>query len=387
MSTLSPPSSAVSNPPGEKEQTLQAPLSTVRSILIVQTKFIGDLVLASTLARNLQLEYAGARIIFLCEARFASFLTAHDIAAEAVTFRRSHIRGTPLRRAQELVRTVLKLRRYRFDMIIDISDSKTSRFISGLVSAPIRVGYHPPERPLRWFERQRANVKAKPFGYGEQHFLYRYLSPLEALGVDLRVRVPAIQPLPLETTRALALLDTFHLRPNAYVAVHAGASFPGRRWQPERFAAAIERIADDSGLAIVLVGGPDEKDTAEQIVGGTKTPIVNLVGALSLETLQALLKEARLFLGNESGPMHMAAAAGTPVVGLFGLTNPVRWGPVGAPSISLQPPMPCDCVGGDLCRRKDPSRSCCVWRLEVDPVVQAVGELLSRTPVAVRQAS
>jgi len=92
-----------------------------------------------------------------------------------------------------------------------------------------------------------------------------------------------------------------------------------------------------------------------------------------------VLKQARLFLGNESGPMHMAAAAGTPVVGLFGLTHPLRWGPVGVPSIALRPPMPCDCVAKGLCRWPDPSKACCVWRLEVKPVVEAARELLART--------
>ncbi|UCI06857.1 glycosyltransferase family 9 protein [Mesorhizobium sp. B1-1-8] len=360
----------------------QIPPGSFRSILILQTKFIGDIVLASVLAKNLQLAYPDARIVFLCEARVASFLTANGIASETVTFRRASARGTILQRGQELVRTIHALRRYRFDMTIDITDSKTSRFVSGLVNAPVRLGYSQPERPLRWYERQPANVRMRPIAYGERHFLYRYLSPLEALGVDLRVKAPSIQPLPLETTQALALLDKFGLRPNAFVAVHAGASFPGRRWQPERFAAAIDRIANETGLSVALVGGPGETEATAQIKAAVKTPIVDLVGALSLETLLALLKEARLFLGNESGPMHMAAAAGTPVVGLFGLTNPIRWAPVGVPSISLQPSMPCSCVGGDLCRRTDPSKACCVWRLEVDPVVDAVRELLSRTEMA-----
>ncbi|WP_027164702.1 glycosyltransferase family 9 protein [Mesorhizobium sp. WSM3224] len=361
---------------------LQVRSGPVRSILILQTKHIGDLVLASALAKNLQLEYPGVRIVFLCDASFAGLLTANDIASEAVTFRRSRMRGTPLRRAQELVLTLVRLRRHRFDMSIDITDTKTSRFISGLVGARVRVGYHARKRLLRWFQLKPANVKANPFGYGERHFLYRYLSPLEALGIDLRVRAPAIEPPPFQATKALALLDKFQLRPNEFVAVHAGASFPGRRWQPERFAAAIDRISAETGLDVALVGGPDEKDAVEKILATAKTPIVNLVGALPLETLPALFKQARLFLGNDSGPMHMAAAAGTPVVGLFGLQSPSKWGPIGAPSIPVRPSMPCDCVGGDLCERPDPNKACCVWRLEVDAVVAATLELLARTGTA-----
>lgn len=365
---------------------LQISTTTFRSILILQTKFIGDIVLASTLAKNLQLQYPGVRIVFLCEGRFASFLTAHGIASEVVPFSRAKMRGTPLDRAHELFRVVRALRRHHFDMSIDITDSKTSRFISELVKAPIRMGYLPAERPLRWYERQPATVGMKPFGFGKKHFLYRYLSPLETLGVDVRVKVPAIRPLPFETTRALALLARHRIQPNGFIAIHAGASFAGRRWQPERFAVAIDSIARQTGLGIVLVGGPDESEATDSIMALAKTPVVNLAGLLRLETLLALLKEARLFIGNESGPMHMAAAAGTPVVGLFGLTNPARWAPVGVPSISLRPSMPCDCVGGDLCHRTDPSKACCVWRLEVDPVVEAALELLARTEVALEQA-
>ena len=358
---------------------LQISPAPFRSILIIQTKFIGDIVIASTLARNLQLEFPGARIVFLCEAHFESFVVAHGIASEVVALRRSRMRGTPLERGKELYAMVRALRRFRFDLTIDLTDSKTSRLVSGLVNAKTRVGYNPPERPLKLLERQPANLFAKPQGFGGQHFVYRYLSPLEALGIDLRVTVPSIQPLPSETLKALALLGKHHLNPNGFVAVHAGASFKGRQWQPERFAEAIDEIAADTGLAFALVGGPDEGETARRIIARTATPVVDLVGTLSLETLLAVLKQARLFLGNESGPMHMAAATGTPVVGLFGLTHPLRWGPVGVPSIALRPPMPCDCVAGGLCRPKDPSKACCVWRLEVKPVVEAVRELVART--------
>ncbi|MDX8524491.1 glycosyltransferase family 9 protein [Mesorhizobium sp. MSK_1335] len=381
MST-SQPSFVAPDPSGAR---LQLASGAVRSILILQTKYIGDLILTSALAKNLQVAYPDARIVFLCEAGFASFLTAHGIASDTVTFRRASARGTILQRGLELWRAVRKLRRFGFDMTIDLADSRTSHFIAMVVNAKIRVGYFPSEQPLRRFERQSANVRAKPFGYGESHFLYRYLSPLEALGVDLRVKAPSIHPLPLETDRALALLDKFGLRRNAFLVVHAGASFPGRRWLPERFAAVIDTISTETGLAVALVGGPDEAEANDQIMATVRTPVVNLVGALSLETLLALLRQARLFLGNESGPMHMAAAAGTPVVGLFGLTNPIRWGAVGVPSISVRPSLPCDCVGGDLCHRTNPSKACCVWRLEVDTVADAVRELLSRTEVALER--
>ena len=147
------------------------------------------------------------------------------------------------------------------------------------------------------------------------------------------------------------------------------------------------RFRGETGLDFVLVGGPDERETAEQIVARTAAPVVNLVGALSLETLLAVLKQARLFLGNESGPMHMAAAAGTPVVGLFGLTNPSRWGPVGVPSIALQPSMPCDCVASEpvpLAGSRARLAASGAWRSNLSS--SAVREILSRTEVKLERA-
>ncbi|MBZ9674710.1 glycosyltransferase family 9 protein [Mesorhizobium sp. ES1-1] len=349
------------------------------TILVIQTKFIGDIVLASVLAENLRLAFPGSKLVFLCEARTGDFVLAHRIASDVVTFKRASTRGTVLERAKELYTVVRELRRFRFDLTIDITDSKTSRFIAGLINAKTRVGYNPPERPLRLFERQPANLFARPYGFGGKHFVYRYLSPLEALGVKLNVTVPNIQPLPAETEYALTLLQKHDVQPRAFIAVHAGASFEGRRWQPERFAAAIRDIVGETGLNVVLVGGPEEGPLAEQIIALTGLPLVNLVGQLSLESLLAVLKQARLFLGNESGPMHMAAAAGTPVVGLYGYTSPIRWGPLGVRSIALQPSMPCVCIAPDKCSTISSSKVCCVWRVEVPPVVEAVRQLLSDT--------
>jgi len=155
-------------------------------------------------------------------------------------------------------------------------------------------------------------------------------------------------------------------------------------WPRDTHARMIELLSQAKARAIgylVFFAEPENEkinrtlakimDAAAPAEGQPPSPVV------------ALLKEARLFLGNESGPMHLAAAAGTPVVGLFGLTNPARWGPVGVPNICLRPSMPCECVASDLCKRTDPSKACCVWRLEVEPVVGAVREILSRTEMGV----
>jgi heptosyltransferase-3 len=351
----------------------------VLSILVVQTKFLGDLIIASSLSRSLQHEFPEAHITFLCEASFDNFLIAHGVMTDSVTFRRSRMRGKPMQRLHEFYLVARKLRRRHFDLIIDLTDSKTSHSLLGFARAGVRVGYDPPEKPMRMWERQKANVLAKPFGFGGEHFIYRYLSPLEALGIEPRETVPRFDPLPQEAEAARALLAEHGVQSKAFIAVHAGASFPGRCWQPEKFAAAMDEINQRTGLPHVLVGGPDEKGIAEAVLAEAKSPIVDLVGRLSLNRTLPVLQQARLFLGNESGPMHMAASVGTPVVGLFGLIDPAVWGPVGVANIAVRPSQPCPCIAREVCKWPSPGRVCCVWRLEEEEVCDAVCALLQRT--------
>lgn len=351
----------------------------IRSILIIQTKFLGDLILVAALVQNLRLHFPGAKIVILCAEGFEDFVVTHRIADATVTFPRARMRGPPFRRVGAFFEVIRKLRSYRFDLTIDLTDFKTTRVIVGLVNAPIRVGYSPSEKPLRNWERQPNNFFSRPYGHGGKHFLDRYLAPLETLGLDLLTRTPVIDPLPHEAEKAAVLLAEHGLRSGAFVMVHVGASFIGRSWQPDRFAAAIDRIAEKSGVRFVLVGGADEAPLADAILAGASSQVVNCVGKVPLAMLVALLKHARLFLGNESGPLHLAAAVGTPVVGLYGLTDPVRWGPVGVPHVTLRPPMPCKCLDTALCQWPDPSKSCCVWHLRVDEVVNAACELLTRS--------
>lgn len=357
----------------------------IRAILIYQTKFLGDLVLSSLLADNLRLEYPDARIVFVADRGYKKFLIDHAIAEDVIELGRKRMRGRSRERAAEFAAALRQMRSARLDMTIDLTDSKTSRFITRLVNAPIRVGYSTPERPFRWWERQPANVLAKPYGFGGQHFLYRYLSALEALGIELRKPAPLIGSLDRARETVKALFDEAGgVQPGTYVVVHAGAGFIGRQWPPDRFACVIDGLARDHHVDVVLVGGPDERELAETIQAQTAARIVSLVGKLSYDETLAAVGMARIFFGNESGPMHLAAASGVPVVGLFGLTDPVKWGPVGIPHIALRPSHPCQCINEALCKSRDPSRAYCVWRLSVETVSAAVDRMLSMSPPRIR---
>ncbi|TGQ04844.1 MULTISPECIES: glycosyltransferase family 9 protein [unclassified Mesorhizobium] len=348
----------------------------VASILVIQTKYIGDMVLTSAVVRNLRLSFPGARITILCTPGLCSFVVAQKIADDALGFdRRGKGKGL-LARLSEYYDLIGELRRRRFDLTIDLSDSRTSRLLHGLVGAPLRVGFEPPENPLRFWERQPANIFAEPSGPEGPHYLHRYLSPLRALNINVTDATPRLEPTAGAREEAKELLAVNELIGNAYIAVHAGARFEGRCWQPQHFATVIDEIFAARGLRTLLIGGPDETESEKTILASTVSPAVSLVGRVSLETLVALLSNALIFLGNESGPMHLAASTGTPVVGLYGLTPPDVWSPVGVPHRTLAPPLPCQCVAAGMCMPNNPGRVYCVHRLRVDDVVAATLDLI-----------
>ncbi|RUV34432.1 glycosyltransferase family 9 protein [Mesorhizobium sp. M7A.F.Ca.MR.148.00.0.0] len=348
----------------------------IRSILIIQTKYIGDVVLTSALVRNLRLSYPQASVTMLCAPGLKEFIVAQGIADVAVGFE-SRGRGRTLRKRLSDYRGVISdLRHRRFDLSIDLTDSKTSRIMHRLIGAPLRVGFDPSEHPMKFWEIQLANVLAATFGHGGPHYLYRNLSPLRALGLDCEDPTPRLQPTSTAQEECARLLAENALAKKSYVAVHAGARFEGRCWPPQHFAAVIDEVYAKTGLRSLLVGGPDEGLAAQRILEVAASPVASVVGKASLEVLTALLAEASIFLGNESGPMHIAASVGTPGVGLYGLTSPEQWGPFGVPNRTLQPPMPCPCIAPGVCKENNAGGVYCVQRLQVADVAAVTLDLI-----------
>lgn len=166
----------------------------------------------------------------------------------------------------------------------------------------------------------------------------------------------------------------------------SGGYSTARRWAPERFAQLADTLFHDAGGQLILMGGPEETELHQQIMSlmRSEMPVRSFAGKGNIRVAAAILEQADLFVGNDSGLMHMATAVGTPTVGIFGLTNSEAWGPYigGVPGkqavvVKLNLPcMPCFYRGHDLgtpegCMTRD-----CLAMLGVDPVATAARRLL-----------
>ena len=199
-----------------------------------------------------------------------------------------------------------------------------STFLAGI---PVRVGYD-----RKWgclLTHRLPDRKA----LGERHEVEYNLDLVRALGIQAsipRVQFPRLEREEAEVFQLLAQQGIARSEP--FIAVHPWTSNPLKQWPAVRFQELIRRVRERVQVRVVVIGGPEESGRVSEVVPN-ELPVVNLVGRLTLKQLAALFQRARLLISNDSGPVHLAAAVGTPTVVLFGAssasTGPRRWGPWG----------------------------------------------------------
>jgi lipopolysaccharide heptosyltransferase II len=217
---------------------------------------------------------------------------------------------------------------------------------------------------------------------GIRHEVRRQLDLAAAVGCtvdDERMMLSVPAP---AAARVEALLDELGLAPRGpWVALHPGASAPSRRYPAERFAAVVRGLAD-AGLGVVFTGSADEAELAAGIRERAGVPARSLVGRLALDELAAFLGRAPLLVSNNTGPVHIAAAMGTPVVDLYAQTNPQHT-PWGVPHRVLFHDVPCKYCYKSVCPE---GHHDCLRRVEPDAVVAAALDLLGDAAEAPRPA-
>jgi lipopolysaccharide heptosyltransferase II len=241
-------------------------------------------------------------------------------------FDRSHFRGlmAPLTRRGELRSFTATLRAGKFDVVLDQQGLFRSGLFSWLSRAPVRVGDRDAREGAWWFYTQRVGLPADAI-----HARERYAALAAVLGAGPAPRQD-LDVTEAERAAARALLENAGFAGGALVAVCPGARWESKLYPPRQFAAALDEMAGAGISQPVLVGGEDSAAACAEILAAcARARPIDLSGKTGLRELAALLGEAELMLTCDSGPMHMAAAQGTPTLAVFGPTDPARTGPYG----------------------------------------------------------
>ncbi|NTV14353.1 MAG: lipopolysaccharide heptosyltransferase I [Desulfobulbaceae bacterium] len=348
----------------------------MQNILIVKTSAIGDVTHTLPALNALRRQYPAARITWLVEEAAAGLLVAHPALDRLLVSRRKHwaqeLRRGP-RRAwaalREAGRFLGQLRDTRYDLLLDFQGLLKSGVLVALARAQRKVG----------FGRGMAHAEGSWFFLNERipavamdiHALERELLLLKAVGVECPAVAFALPITAAHRGKVEALLAAAGVeRSRPLLAINPQATWPTKLWFPERFAELAAHLVAQ-GWAVVFTGSPADREEIARIIAAMPTPVANLAGETNLLELAALYQLAQVVVSTDTGPMHIAAATGTPVVAIFGSTAPWRTGPWGEQHRVVRVELPCSpCL-----KRSCPTARECMREISVAMVAAAVDEV------------
>ncbi len=367
------PSSSVSDGRGSPEDcpvaskkpqgTLSSSAFSRARILLIKPSSLGDIVHTFPVVSALKAQWPASHITWLVKRQWAELVER----AEGID------RVWPVdAMVRSWVRESRALRAERFDLAIDLQGLFRSAIVARFSGAPTRIGFANGREGSPWFYTHRVPV-ATP----DVHAVDRYLSVAAALGVSLPDRPRfGFRLLEEDMTVVRKLCESKGLSVDKpWVAMNIGARWPTKRWPLTSFGAVVDQLYGAHLGPVVMIGSSEERCYTERVRALTQSPFIDLSGEVPLRCLPALLSKATAMITNDSGPMHIAAALGVPVIAIFGPTSAIRTGPYGAGHHVLAGQPSCSPCFSRICRH-DPEVEC-LHLIKPTQVVEVARPLLA----------
>lgn len=330
----------------------------LHKILFFKPGAIGDLLHTLPALRALRERFPTARVTAIVSPGQDALIDGTGVADSVRTFDKSRYKKS----VRDFVLFAKQLRHERFDLFVDMQPSFRSMFLRGLSGAKMVLVYR---------KQKRFRDKAS-----RMHAAENFMETLRPLGIDVpveRIDLPVRADAASHVAALLARQGIDGAKPLVALNCSVGAARPARNWFPERFAELADRLTRESGISVLFVGGPEDREFVGAIIAGMKTRAVSLAGELSLPETAALLARCRCLVSSDTGPLHLATAVGTPVIGLYGSTDPKRTGPVGRGHRVIRKDLDCVPCEDKTCPRR--SREC-MAAITVEEVITAVRKVL-----------
>lgn len=337
----------------------------LKKILIIKPSSLGDVIHALPVAAVLKEKVPEADIDWVIGAGYEELLDGNPAVNRAITFNRRLLQGG--NGFRNLINFVGQLRRERYDLVIDLQGLLRSSLMAFACRSGARLGFANAREGASLFYTDRVAVPDLSI-----HAVDRYLLTLKSIGIK-NPGAPGFDIVLEERhhKEAISLLEEFCIgEGEGFVAIAPSARWLTKRWPAENFVHLANKINNEVGLKTVFIGTKDE----EAVLAGhiDKLFLKNLsFGRTSIKGLAALSKRARLLVTNDSGPMHIAAAVGTPAAAIFGPTDPLRTGPYGRVHRVITAGVECA-----PCLKRECADVKCLAGLSVDAVFDELNAML-----------
>ena len=359
---------------------------TCKNILVRGVNWIGDAVMTMPALRGIKLSHPDSKITLLVKP-WVSSLFEKDPNVDEIILYLDEYKGILGK-----FRLANKIRKNNFCMALLFQNAIDAAFITFLSGIPERIGYSRDGRRILLTKPVPFNNNAKRL-----HHVKYYLNLIDRAGFTTKESLPWIY---MTLDERLNARDKLKALKRPVIAVNPGAAFgSSKRWHPDRFAEVARRIIHEINGSVVILGGPSEIGIAEEIFnafriqkstvspptqpspsrgegkgGGETSQLLNFAGKTSLRELAALISECDALVTNDSGPMHIGYAVGTPVVAIFGSTSPELTGPVGKGNIVIRKELDCSPCFERECRKRDLK---CMDLITYEEVFESVKKIIS----------
>jgi len=317
---------------------------SIKKILLIRLRRIGDIMMTTPAATILRDAFPDAQITYIVESPYKDLVQGHSLFDQVLVLPRGLNRW-------EFLQFVRRIRKEDYDVVIDFHGGPKASLMSFFSGAKLKIGYR---------------IKYKNFIYdikiprgpkkGYIHSVENHVNLIKALGASFpsipRMSFPSLSL--LEEQNIHEYLAGNNLDKKPFIILHIGAGNKFRFWGKENLAGFIKMVDKNLPVSVILVGGKEDRETERALMEKCSSAVFSLVGEIDLKQLYGIISRAALFVGPDSGPMHVAAATTTPIVALFGPMVPEIFGPWKAKSIILEKDLECrpcqqrQCLHGDF---------------------------------------
>ncbi len=334
-----------------------------RKILIRATNWIGDAIMTTPAVRTISQNFPRAEISILVHPWVADVFTASPYIDRIIPYQKRTVHKglSGIRRLSQ------ELRRQNFDLAILLQNAFEAALIVKLAGIPLRLGYSRDCRGILLshaigLKKQRKKI----------HQVHYYQGLLADAGLELGPDKLFLQVSQADRDSAARFLNS---QEGPLIGLNPGAAYgPAKRWPAEKYADLARMVEQKHQARVMVFGTNDDRQTAAVIARSCKE-IIDLTGRTTLAEAMALIYQCQVFVTNDSGLMHVAAALKTPLAAIFGSTNPVTTGPFSENNIILRQPLSCSPCMKTHCRQNN---FACMEKIEVEDVLTAVDVLLEK---------
>ena len=345
-------------------------------ILIVKLSAIGDVIHTLPSLNAIRKHYPDAHITWLVEEAASNLVVRHEALDRVIISKRkqwikSVLSPSCLKNIKEAYQFIKELRDTEYDLIIDFQGLLKSGVLIALARGKRKTGF---DKGMEHMEHSYIflNERIPPVNM-DNHALLRNLMLINTLGIkskEIEYKIPI-------SDHTRKFIDSILVRhriksPELLVAINPVAKWKTKLWDNRKFALLADRLIEKYNASVIFTGSQADRSTIDNIMSCMSQSAVNLAGETTLKTLAALYEKTKFLISTDTGPMHMAAAVGTPVIALSGPTAPWRTGPFGSEHKILRSGIECSPCFKRQCGTID-----CMKQISVEQVMDAVNSIFS----------